>query len=644
MARTSISSILLLASIMLLWSADAGRASPMGTAFTYQGRLLDVNEPANGLYDFQFKLFDSPGPIGRLPLGTIDINEVDVIEGHFAVRVDFGAEVFDGDARWLQIGVRAGELEDPNGYTFLWPRQEMTPTPYALFARNGGGAGDRHSLDAADGDPVDVVYVDNEGNVGIGTTTRRQNLTVEGPIQGSISSLCGAAVYGRNGYTGSALCIPPNVTCGGWFEAADGIGVFGRATGATSNAVMGRAEGSQGSAVFGLASASSGTNFAVYGKTNSIAGYAGYFEGGRNYFQGNVGIGTNTPAVNLDVAGNIRAVTEAGSAVQGYATSTGWVWNYGGHFASSGGHGIGVSGEGTNKGNVTNFGGFFKALGNDGRGVYAEATGATGVGVNGVASATGEVKNYGGAFMAAGDDGIAVHGKATAIGSAPNGGGTCNYGGYFESLGVRGIGVRAESKWIGVSATGGSVAVSANGSLAGVSASSGWTDGRGVKAIATGGNGVAVEGEGQAYDFYASGPGINYGQPSSIRWKSDVRPIDDPLGKVLRLRGVYFNWDAEHGGEPDVGMIGEEVGQVLPEVVAYEEDGKYTSGMDYSKLTPLLVEAVKALKEQADERERDLLEKDARIAQLEKRITELATRLEQVETTAARLGIKGVQQ
>jgi len=49
-----------------------------------------------------------------------------------------------------------------------------------------------------------------------------------------------------------------------------------------------------------------------------------------------------------------------------------------------------------------------------------------------------------------------------------------------------------------------------------------------------------------------------------------------------------------------VGMIAEEVGQVLPEIVQYEEDGIYTSGMDYSKLTPLLVEAVKALKKEND--------------------------------------------
>jgi len=99
-----------------------------------------------------------------------------------------------------------------------------------------------------------------------------------------------------------------------------------------------------------------------------------------------------------------------------------------------------------------------------------------------------------------------------------------------------------------------------------------------------------------SFDFFAGGAGDDYGALSSIRWKDNVAAIDDPLGKLGQLRGVYFDWDAEHGGHHAVGMIAEEVGRVLPEIVAYEENGVDAIGMDYSKLTPLLVEAVKALR------------------------------------------------
>jgi hypothetical protein len=86
-------------------------------------------------------------------------------------------------------------------------------------------------------------------------------------------------------------------------------------------------------------------------------------------------------------------------------------------------------------------------------------------------------------------------------------------------------------------------------------------------ATATTGTNFGVIGECDSpggYDFYAAGAGINYGSSSSRRWKKNVEPIADPLGKLSQVRGVYFDWDAAHGGAHDVGMIAEEVGKVLP--------------------------------------------------------------------------------
>jgi hypothetical protein len=150
---------------------------------------------------------------------------------------------------------------------------------------------------------------------------------------------------------------------------------------------------------------------------------------------------------------------------------------------------------------------------------------------------------------------------------------------------------------------------------------------------ADGDTGAGVCGWGKGHDFFAAGPGADYGSASSIRWKSDIRPIDAPLDKVLRLRGVYFTWDEEHGGEHDVGMIAEEVGEVLPEIVSYEPDGTYTSGMDYSRLTPLLVEAVKVLSRKTAELE----DKLSKLESLRKENTDLHDRVKTLEALVGQL-------
>jgi hypothetical protein len=78
---------------------------------------------------------------------------------------------------------------------------------------------------------------------------------------------------------------------------------------------------------------------------------------------------------------------------------------------------------------------------------------------------------------------------------------------------------------------------------------------------------------------------------SSRRWKSGIRPLQGALGKVERLRGVEYTYTAN--GKHDIGMIAEDVGKVVPEVVSYEANGKEARGIDYARLTALLVEAIK---------------------------------------------------
>jgi len=78
---------------------------------------------------------------------------------------------------------------------------------------------------------------------------------------------------------------------------------------------------------------------------------------------------------------------------------------------------------------------------------------------------------------------------------------------------------------------------------------------------------------------------------SSRRWKTNIKPIGGALDKVLRLRGVYYDWKAD--GKHDIGLIAEEVGEVIPEIVAYEENGIDAQSVDYARLVALLIEGMK---------------------------------------------------
>jgi hypothetical protein len=78
---------------------------------------------------------------------------------------------------------------------------------------------------------------------------------------------------------------------------------------------------------------------------------------------------------------------------------------------------------------------------------------------------------------------------------------------------------------------------------------------------------------------------------SSRRWKTNIQTLKGALARVQRLRGVSY--ELKGSGKHEVGVIAEEVGAVVPEVVSYEENGKDARGVDYSRLTALLIEATK---------------------------------------------------
>jgi len=88
------------------------------------------------------------------------------------------------------------------------------------------------------------------------------------------------------------------------------------------------------------------------------------------------------------------------------------------------------------------------------------------------------------------------------------------------------------------------------------------------------------------------------GECSDARFKQNVSTLEDPIGKVSKLRGVEFNWKSDEfrsrnfSQARQVGFIAQEIKDVLPEVVSEGSDGYYS--VDYGRLSAVLVEAVKA--------------------------------------------------
>jgi hypothetical protein len=87
-------------------------------------------------------------------------------------------------------------------------------------------------------------------------------------------------------------------------------------------------------------------------------------------------------------------------------------------------------------------------------------------------------------------------------------------------------------------------------------------------------------------------------ETSSLRYKENVETIKYGLDKVLQMRGVTYN--KKDNGVKELGVIAEEIYEVLPEVVLKNEEGDIDS-VSYSRITAVLIEAIKDLKKEIED-------------------------------------------
>lgn len=565
MKKAKLSAIMVFVLGLMVYQVNVSEAVPMGTAFTYQGRLMDANGPADGQYDFEFRLFADPVLNSFQIGGTVDINDLDVIDGYFTVLLDFGDKAFTGNARWLEVGVRPGDSSER--HTILSPRHEVTPTPYAIYAENTGNDNDWMVSDSN-------MYSIPTGYIGIGTNAPISKLEVMSTENhhGIRSTVPYIAVFGhRTGTTGTwpgvhgecdsnssntsgvrgyiTSTTPGTNSAGvrgvnngtgdkgagvyGW-HAGDGYGVYGDT-------------GDNGIGVYGIHSSSTGKSPGVKGVTNTTSSYCSAI----------LGEATSTTGTIYGVRG--LSASNSGMGVVGRATApSGITTGVAGQSDSIGG--IGVSGWASN-GSGTNYGGLFQAAGADGTGVFAFHDSGSGTAP---------------AVMARNDSASAnaysVHGRLNN--TSP---GSMSAGVFGENLGTGGNGI----------------------GVYGVQNGTGW----GVygKCIA----GIGVRAWGGYYGVYSVGSIFTtgtYDSSSDARFKEDVEPLTDSLSTVVKLRGVEFSWKQDEypeynfSEERQVGFIAQEVAAVLPEVVNKSDDKDGFYSVSYGRIVPVLVEAIKELK------------------------------------------------
>ncbi|HQR36713.1 MAG TPA: hypothetical protein PLK30_28575, partial [Blastocatellia bacterium] len=187
------------------------------TAFTYQGRLTDAGNPANGDYDLQFTLFDAL--VGGTQQGIQTRNPVTASAGVFTVTLDFGSNVFSGADRYLEIGVRPAN--SAIAYTVLSPRQAITATPYAMRSLNAASADGLSAscincitsgqIQSVDG--TQITGAIPVGSVPTGSGNYIQNATAGGAGKPAVAQVGGFDITG-DGVIGGNLIVNGGVGVG----------------------------------------------------------------------------------------------------------------------------------------------------------------------------------------------------------------------------------------------------------------------------------------------------------------------------------------------------------------------------------------------------------------------------------------------
>jgi len=340
-------------------------ALAQGTAFTYEGGLNDSGSPANGSYDLTFSLFATNAG-GVAIAGPVTNSAVAVSNGLFTVTIDFGAGVFTGGTNWLEIAV---ETNGGSGFTTLSPRQQLTPTPYAIFANTASNVLGTVPSASLSGNYDNAVTLDNSGNNISGTFTG-DGTAVANVNAATLDGLTSAGFWNTSGNAGA------NPTNGAFIGTTDDLPlefkVFGSralrledgyelAYGIAPNVIGGNSGNVVSNGVFGAFVAGGSTHYpnrvggdfasVIGGLENTATGFASTAAGSGATASGdystalgdnNIAFGTSSTAMGSDTiayGSGSTAMGESTSASGLDSTSLGYLTFAAGSYSLAAGYG-----------------------------------------------------------------------------------------------------------------------------------------------------------------------------------------------------------------------------------------------------------------------------------------------------------------
>jgi hypothetical protein len=281
--KTNLTCLLLATVLLSSLSTQISTLQAQTSAFTYQGRLEVAGSPANGHYDFRCLLYNAGAPPEMVVAGPVTNLAVAVSNGLFTLTLDFGADVFTGQERWLSVQVRTNN--PALVFTVLSPRQRLTPAPYSIHALKAASFQDGAAptftgtvaFNPPSGAPFTVGSATKVTNLnadfldGLDSTAfvRKTGDTMTGKL--TVAGPGGTATFSDTGFL-----FGNDIAISGQASSGFGVGVSALASGAGGNAVNAQASGSDGVGVY--TEASNGSN--ARGITaRSTTGLAGYFDG-----------------------------------------------------------------------------------------------------------------------------------------------------------------------------------------------------------------------------------------------------------------------------------------------------------------------------------------------------------------------------